>query len=184
MQCRIVLLAMLGVWLMQTGPATAQDCPNCGNPFAQPQSSQSTTLAEGWRLVKSRNPGGGDEIVSVMHAVNTAKSDVGLAGMSLRCGAIGPEVILILLDPVQSTGRLAVTLKIDSMKTQLEASVLQDGRAILLPLAATVVWNAAKRGATEVAITIDTQPQTINGVVPLTGLLNALNSLSVHCSGK
>ncbi|EJN09139.1 hypothetical protein PMI42_06896 [Bradyrhizobium sp. YR681] len=184
MQCRIVLLAMLGVWLVQARMATAQDCPNCGNPLAQPQFSQSTTLADGWRLVKSRNPSGGGEIVSVMHAVDTAKSDVGLAGMSLRCGAIGPEVILILLDPVQTTGRLPVTLKTGSIKTQFEASVLQDGRAILLPLAATAVSNAAKRGTTEISITVDTQPQTINGIVPLTGLLSALNSLSVHCSGK
>ncbi|HEV2154445.1 hypothetical protein [Bradyrhizobium sp.] len=184
MQYRIVLLAMLGVWFVHASLATAQDCPNCGNPLAQSQFSQSTTLADGWRLVKSRNPGGGGEIVSVMHAVDTAKSDVGLAGMSLRCGAIGPEVILILLDPVQSAGHPVVTLKAGSIKTQFEASVLQDGRAILLPVAATAVSNAAKRGATEVSITIDTQPQKINGVVPLAGLSSALTSLSVHCSGK
>jgi hypothetical protein len=184
MLCRIVFFAMLLLWVAQTGIASAQDCPNCGNTLAQPQFSQSTTLTDGWRLVKSRNPSGGGEIVSVMHAVDTAKSDVGLAGMSLRCGAIGPEVILILLDPVQTTGRLPVTLKTGSIKTQFEASVLQDGRAILLPLAATAVSNAAKRGTTEISITVDTQPQTINGIVPLTGLLSALNSLSVHCSGK
>ncbi|MGT2437749.1 hypothetical protein ACU4GH_20155 [Bradyrhizobium betae] len=134
--------------------------------------------------MKSRDPSGGGEIVSVMHAVDTAKSDVGLAGMSLRCGAIGPEVILILLDRVQSTGRLSVTLKTGSINTQFEASVLQDGRAILLPLAVTAVSNAAKRGTAEVSITVNTRPQTINGIVPLAGLLSALNSLSIHCSGK
>lgn len=131
--------------------------------------------------MKSRNPNGGGEIVSIMHAVDTTKSDLGLAGLSLRCGPIGPEAILILLDQVPSANPPAVTLQAGPTKTRVDASVLQDGRALLLPLAATTISNAARKGTTEVSVSIDTQPLAIAGVVPITGLINALSSLSVYC---
>src|SRR5262245_40626327 len=57
--------------------------------------SQSTQLEGGWRLVKSRNPEGGADAISVMHVVDSAKSDARLAGLSLRCGRDGVEVVLI-----------------------------------------------------------------------------------------
>lgn len=182
MHYKVVLFAL--ACLLIAGQAVAQDCPNCGSDLAQPKFSQSTTLSGGWRLVKSRNPNGGGEIVSVMHAVDTTKSDLGLAGMSLRCGSIGPEAILILLDPVPSTNPPVVTLQAGPTKTRIDASVLQDGRALLLPLAAATVSNAAKKGVAEVSVTIDTQPQAIAGVVPITGLVSALNSLSIYCPAR
>jgi hypothetical protein len=184
MQCKSVIPSIFVLLIARTDPAVAQDCPNCGNPLTQPQFSQSTTLTGGWRLVKSRDPNGGGQIVSIMHAVDMTKSDFGLAGLSLRCGAIGLEAILILLDRVPSTPPPAVTLQAGETKARIDASVLQDGRTILLPFGATTVSNAAKKGATEVSVTIETQPQSIAGVVPITGLLSALNSLSVYCPPK
>lgn len=62
--------------------------------------------------------------------------------------------------------------------------MLQDGRALLLPLAAATISNAARQGVAEIAVTIDARPLAIAGVVPITGLLNALGSLSVYCPAK
>ncbi len=42
-----------------------------------------------WRLVRTRNPTGGPEAVSIMQTADIAKSDLDLAGMMLRCGKAG-----------------------------------------------------------------------------------------------
>src|ERR1700744_1094084 len=61
---------------------------HCEEEFSRNvQSYNNTTgLAGGWRLVKTPNPNGGPEAVSVMHVSDTAKSDLSLAGLTLRCG--------------------------------------------------------------------------------------------------
>ena len=185
MQCKIAFLAALTSLVAYANPAAAaQDCPGCGDATAQSRFSQSTALEGGWRLVKSRNPDGNGEIVSIMHAVDTAKSDIGLAGLSLRCGPVGPEVVLILLDPIPSGERPKVTLQAGQTRTQAEAPVQQGGQTLLLSQAASSLANAARQGATEVSVTIEARPNPITGIVPLTGMVKALGSLSVYCPVK
>jgi hypothetical protein len=100
-------------------------------------SSLTTLLDGGWRLVKARDPGGGAETVSVMHVVDTAKSDLSLAGLSLRCGRGGFEVVLIVLEPLPRASRPTVILTAGSNRSEFEASVVQSGEAVLLPRAAS-----------------------------------------------
>jgi hypothetical protein len=185
MRCKTAFLATLSTLVVLANPAaTAQDCVGCGNAGAQSRFSQSTALDGGWRLVKSRNPDGNGEIVSLMRAVDTAKSDIALAGLSLRCGPVRPEVVLILLDPIPSTERPVVTLQAGPTRTRAEASAQQGGQTLVLSQAALPLANAARQGASEVAVTIETRPNPITGVVPLSGLVNALSSLSVYCPVK
>jgi hypothetical protein len=101
--------------------------------LGQAQKSQTTQLDGGWRLVRTRNQSGGADAVSVMHVADTAKSDTGLAGLSLQCGRDGIEVVLIVLERLSRTARPSVTLTAGINRVEFEASVVQGGEVLLLP---------------------------------------------------
>jgi hypothetical protein len=146
--------------------------------------SQSTQLDGGWRLVKSRNPGGGADAVSVMHAVDSAKSDIGLAGLSFQCGRHGVEMVLILLEPLPRSGRPVVILSAGSKQTEFEASVLQTGEALLLPQTASTLAIGEWQSTPELSVQINIKPGPIRGAVPIAGLSNALRYLSQNCPAR
>jgi hypothetical protein len=119
-----------------------------------------------------------------MHVVDSAKSDPGLAGLSLRCGAGGIEAILIVLDPLPHSGRPAVILQAGSNRTEFEASVTQGGEALLLPQAAANLAAGEWQNAAELSIEIAAKPNPIRGMVPIRGLSAALRALSPNCAAK
>jgi hypothetical protein len=135
----------------------------------QAEKSRTTQLDEGWRLVRSWDPGGGADAVSVMHAVDTRRSDVGLAGLSLQCGRGGIEVVLIVLEALPRTTRPAVVLTAGTKRSEFEASVVQGGQ-----------WQSA----TELSVEIDTKPAPIRGAIPIRGLAAALRNLSQNCPSE
>ena len=146
--------------------------------------SQSTQLAGGWRLVKSRNPDGGADAISVMHVANSARSDARLAGLSLQCGRDGIEIVLIVLDPLSRSARPNVALITGEKRTAFEASVIQGGAALLLPADATKLAAGDWQGATELSVEIATKPTEIRGAVPIGGLSTALGYLSQNCPAR
>ena len=146
--------------------------------------SQSTQLDGGWRLVKSRNPGGGADAVAVMHAVDAAKSDIGLAGLSFQCGRHGVEMVLILLEPLPRSARPVVILSAGSKQTEFEASVLQTGEALLLPQTASTLAIGEWQSTPELSVQINIKPGPIRGAVPIAGLSNALRYLSQNCPAR
>lgn len=146
--------------------------------------SQSTQLEGGWRLVKSRDPDGGADAVSAMHVVDSARSDARLAGLSLRCGGNGIEVVLIVLEPLSRSTRPTVVLLAGDKRAQLEASVIQGGAALLLPADASRLAASDWQGATELSVEIETKPAAIHGAVPIGGLSTALRYLSQNCHAR
>jgi hypothetical protein len=52
-----------------------------------------------WRLVRTPNPRGGPDAVSVMQTPDPSRSDIDLAGLMLRCSDRGFEVLIVLLHP-------------------------------------------------------------------------------------
>lgn len=146
--------------------------------------SQSTPLDQGWRLVRTREPATGVLAVSVMHVADTAKSDIGLAGLSLRCSQSGIEVVLVLLTPLPRSSRPVVSLQSGSRKTDFEATVTQGGEALLLPQSAASLAAGEWQNAGELAIEIGTTPDPIRGTVPIRGLSGALRELTSGCMAK
>src|SRR5262249_31636324 len=73
--------------------------------FEEPRSydAQSTvfaaTNAGTWRLVRTPNPRGGPDAVSIMQMADTARSDIDLAGLTLRCSDPGFDVLVVFLKP-------------------------------------------------------------------------------------
>ncbi|WGD50679.1 hypothetical protein QA641_34600 [Bradyrhizobium sp. CB1650] len=146
--------------------------------------SQSTQLEGGWRLVKSRNPDGGADAISVMHAVDSAKSDGRLAGLDLQCGKDGIKIVLIVLEPLPRSTRPNVTLVTGEKRAEFEASVIQSGEALLLPADASKLAASDWQNATELSIEIGTTPAAIRGAVPIAGLATALRYLSQDCRAR
>ena len=146
--------------------------------------SQSTQLEGGWRLVKSRNPDGGADAISVMHVVDSAKSDARLAGLSLQCGRDGIDIVLIVLERLSRSTRPNVVLITGEKRAEFEASVFQGGAALLLPADASKLAASDWQGATELSVEIATKPTAIRGAVPIGGLSTALRYLSQNCPAR
>ncbi len=65
-----------------SGKLTPGDLQRCEDMFARKVEAGSRTsqLPGGWRLVKTPDPSGGPDAVSVLHAADTTKSDLNFAG--------------------------------------------------------------------------------------------------------
>ena len=146
--------------------------------------TQTTSLPDGWRLVRTKDPSGSAEAVSVMHVVDTTKSDLALAGLSLRCGANGIEVVPIMLEPLPRGSHPSATVTIGSDKVQFEASTIQRGEALLLPPPAASLAAGEWQKAAELGIEIATKPTLVQGTMQIRGLSDALRALSPYCVGK
>jgi len=146
--------------------------------------TQTTMLGDGWRLAKTRDSSSNAEIVSIMHVADISKSDINLAGLSLRCGQDGLQAVLILLEPLPRSNHPTVVVKTDSKRSEFEAAVTQGGEALLLPGLASTLARGDWQTASELSIEIAARPNPIQGVVPIRGLAAALRSLPPNCLTK
>jgi hypothetical protein len=179
--------------LAQEAPAGTQDCSaisssrdrqRCEETFSQSvkASSRTAVLDGGWRLVRTPNPQGGAEAISIMHVSDTSKSDFALAGLTLRCGGSDIEPLLIVLEPLPGGSHPPVTVKAGSSEAQFEASTIQGGQALLLPRAASNLAAGQWQSASELSVEIAIKPVPIRGVVPIPGLSKALQTLTQTCA--
>lgn len=166
------------------GRAQQQDCDQ--HVLEQLRSgSRITTLGDGWQLVKTKSPTGGQDAVSAMRVVDSGKSDIGLAGLSLQCGPQGIEVILVTLGRLSRTDRPKVILTAGNGHTaEFEASVVQAGEALLLPKTASDLAAGDWQTTTELAVEIQAKPGPIRGVIPLGGLAAAFRTLAENCRAR
>lgn len=173
----------------------AQDCFRLSNPQDRQQceerfsqsvkaSSRTAELDGGWRLVRTPNPQGGPEAVSIMHVSDTAKSDFALAGLTLRCGGTGIEPLLIVLEPLATGSRPQVVLTAGSTQSQVEASAVQGGLALLLPPMASNLAAGPWQKSNELSVEIAIKPIPIRGIVPISGLSKALQTLTQICTSR
>ncbi|KJC36458.1 hypothetical protein [Bradyrhizobium sp. LTSP857] len=163
------------------GPEQRQRCDDVVSQQLN-SSSQSTPLDGGWRLVKTRDPNGGANIVAVMRTADTSRSDLNLAGLSLRCSGNGTEVVLTLLEQQPRASHPMVTLTVGSDRVQLEASVNQSAESLVLPQAATALAAGPWLTAPELTVEIATTPVPTRGTIPLTGLANGMRALRSSCA--
>lgn len=168
-----------------SGKLTPGDLQRCEDMFARKVEAGSRTsqLPGGWRLVKTPDPSGGPDAVSVLHAADTTKSDLNFAGLTLRCGQTGIETLLILLDPLPRGSQYGVLVKSGSTETPFEAKALQRGEVLLLPPGATALAGGAWQSVPELSVDI-AGPSPIRGSVALGGLAGALSTLSQSCPAR
>jgi hypothetical protein len=185
----IAVLSLL--FSVQFQPSNAQDCAgrlaasdlqHCEELFTRKVESGSRTsnLPGGWRLVRTPDPRGGPEAVSVLHTTDTAKSDPSFAGLTFRCGQTGIETLLIVLEVLDRGSNHDVVVKSGSTETRFEAKAIQGGVVLLLPPRATALANGSWQREPELSVQI-AGPAPIRGSVPIGGLSSALTVLSQNC---
>ena len=139
-----------------------------------------------WRLVRTPNPSGGRDAVSIMETADMSKSDLDLAGLMLRCGESGVEVLLVLVRPLPPRADPKVTVSAGGRTADFTATIVPPGVAVLLPKEATTlatgVWKAAPELSVQIsAVQGEDERSPIRGVISLAGLGEALALLLSNC---
>jgi len=154
----------------------------------RPNAAQSATPAAAsggtWRLVRTRNPRGGPDAVSIMQTADAARSDIDLAGLALRCSDTGYDVLVVLLKPFPPRTHPKVKLTIGGATVHLEATVIPPGAAILLPAEAAMLVKESWQSSSELAIEVEDDSNATRGVISLEGLGPALSLLTSNCPSR
>ena len=146
---------------------------------AAPQSS--AELMGAWRLVRTPNPRGGPDAVSIMHTADTSRSDLNLAGLMIRCSREGSELAIVLLNAFPLRARPHVTFGKPGRERQFEATIGAPGTAVVLPGEPKTVLGEAWSAEGDVFIRLTEGSNTISGVVPLGGIKSAFPLLKANC---
>jgi hypothetical protein len=169
-----------------TGGTSSDQRQRCDDEASRQVTSGSriTPLEGGWRLVRTKNPSGGADAVSVMHVADSTRSDMGLAGLNLQCGQPGVDVTLVTLEQMRKDERPKVKLAIGSSRREFEAAVQASG-ALLLPQSATEFAMRDWQNSAELSVEIETnKTAAIRGIIPITGFLTALKTLNANCLAR
>jgi hypothetical protein len=144
--------------------------------FAAPE----VPLGTGWHLLRSKNPAGGADAVSMSRAADIS-SDLDLAGLMLRCHEGRAEVIVAVVSPFSPHSQPAVTISANGQESHFEATVVSPGAQLLLPAMATALASGPWQSANQLTVKISWQQTTIAGVIPIDGLRGALATLIANC---
>jgi hypothetical protein len=135
----------------------------------------------GWHLTRSADPRGGPEAIAMMHTADTTKSDLGLAGLMIRCGEHDLEVVVVTTMPFEPRVHPLLRLRAGTSDKSMDATVVAPFSALLLPKEATLLADGTWQSASELLIEIEGQPAAIKGVVPIAGLKSAMAMLRANC---
>ena len=176
------LPVLLAAILFLVLPAASCD-PNTGKAGGAEQ-RPSSELTGGWHLVRTSNPRGDADAISIMHTADTSRSDLDLAGLMIRCSSNGrAEVVVVLIQPFPLRARPHVALGKPGNEIQLEATVGPPGTAVVLPTDATTLVRESWQALNDLFIRVD-NGHTIRGVVVLSGLQAAFNKLVASCPAR
>jgi hypothetical protein len=142
-----------------------------------------------WRLVRTPNPAGGPDAVSIMQTADTAKSDLDLAGLALRCQDGGFGVLVVLVGAVSPRAHPKVVISTGGTAVDFVATIIPPGLSLLLPPAASALASGPWSTAAELTIGIEIEqtdgpPKMIRGVVPVAGLREAIAPLLRNCPAQ
>jgi hypothetical protein len=137
-----------------------------------------------WRFVRTPNPRGGPDAVSIMQTVDPSRSDIDLAGLTLRCSEREFDVLIVLLNPFSPHAHPKVSLTTRATKVDFEGTVISPGTIVLLPAEAAALVTRSWRSASELAVKVDDGGNAVQGVISLVGLGSALSLLTSNCPSR
>ena len=139
-------------------------------------------LAGGWHLVRTHNPNGGADAISIMHPADTSRSDVDFVGLMIRCSETSAEVVIIVLPALPFGSRPHVSFGKPGSEVQFDATIAPPGTAVLLPKDAVNFVSGPWRTLQDLFVRIDDHQSTIRGVIKLAGLQAAFEQLQASCA--
>jgi hypothetical protein len=131
-----------------------------------------------WRLVRTPNPQGGKEAISIMRAAELSGSDPDFAGLMLRCADTGIDVLVVLIAPLPP--RAHPKISIGGMT--FDGSVTPPGAAILLPATASDLASSKWQTLAKLNIEVSDESKVVKGLVEIDGLANAMQTLAATCA--
>lgn len=145
-------------------------------------------VAAGWRLVRTPNPAGGPDAVAITRTADPSQSDLGFAGLMLRCGDVGGdlgiEVLLVMVQPFPPRAHPHVTVVAGAATAEFTTSTVPPGALLLLPPEAIALAMGPWLTAPELTVTVADDKQTTHGAVQLAGLGSALQELRANCATR
>jgi hypothetical protein len=156
---------------LETAAASRQEQP-------QPRLGE----AGGWRLLRTPDPRGGPDAVSIMHTADMLRSDPDFAGLMLRCAEDGIDVLVIVVAPRPPRARPQVKFGPPGHEANYQATVVPPFTALLLPKDATSLVSGLRGTASaDLSIEINDESPAVGGTVALAGLRPALEGLKASC---
>jgi hypothetical protein len=135
-----------------------------------------------WRWVRTPDPRGGPDAISIMHTADMSRSDADLAGLMLRCAQDGIEALVIVVAPLPPRAHARIRFGSPDKQQFLDAEVVPPFTALRLPREApSIVAALDASGANALAIVVDSEDGPIRGTVAIAGLRPALERLSANC---
>ena len=153
------------------------------NPSAQTDRERTlnSELAGGWHLVRTPNPTGGADAISVTHTPDASRSDIDLAGLMIRCHERDTEVVIALLRAYPIRAKPILIFGKPGNETRLEPTVGAPGTVLLVPGTASALVDGLWREEKDLFLQIDDGQTSIHGVIPLAGLQSAFKTLAASC---
>jgi hypothetical protein len=176
----LVAIFVLAIAAASTVNGASPDTNRTGGA-ERPSSSE---LTGGWHFVRTRNPQGGPDAISIMHTADTSRSDLDLAGLMIRCSERGTEAVIVLIRTFPLRARPHVVFGKPENETQFEATVAPPGTSVLLPGDATTLVSGLWQTQSDLFIRVEDGQTTIRGVVALAGLQAAFNGLRASCAAQ
>ncbi len=135
-----------------------------------------------WRLIRTPNPAGGPESISIAKSANTTGSDPDIAGLMLRCGeGATTQVLVVLIEPLPLRAHPKVTVVAGATTTEFTASVVMPGTSVLLPEKASALIEDTWQSVPELSISISENRRSIHGVISLADIGAAMRTLQSSC---
>ena len=182
---RYVLPLLIGIYVLTHAAASGVNGANPDVGKARDVSgSPGSELAGGWHFVRTRNPYGGVDAISIMHTADTSKSDLDFAGLMIRCNEGHTEVAIVLLRAFPLRARPHVVFGNPGNEIRLEATIAPPGTAVLVSKDATSLVDGPWRALNNLFIRVEEGKSTIRGVVALAGLQSAIKTLVASCPAQ
>ena len=162
---RAMVILLIGLSTLFTPAAADGPHPKLGN----------------WRLIRTVNPRGGPDAVSMSHTADMTRSDLELAGAMLRCGEKSLEIVIVVVTPFPPHARPGVIIGADGKEWPFDARVVPPGAELLLPAEAMSLAAGPWQSARELTVKVTSPEQSFGGVIPIEGLAAALATLAANC---
>jgi len=167
-----------------TDLAMQKQCYEIINGLSGKTNAQGVTLLEGWQLIKTPDPHGGADAISISHVADFERSDPNLAGILLRCVNHQIELFVIVIEPYPPQIPIDLTLKLgNSSASTYRGSIVPPGVMVRLPVEAATAIFDRRQQTDDLNVSLASRTtQITTGIVKLTGLEQALGTLKTSCA--
>jgi hypothetical protein len=131
--------------------------------------------------MRTPNPHGGPDAVSMIHTADLIHSDPDLAGLMLRCAQSGAELLIVVITPFPPAAHPDVTISGGGNDWHFAGQVVPPGAELLLPPESITLVSTAWRSAHELTVKVSSPDQSFGGVIPVDGMATALATLMASC---